>query len=137
CWLRSNHGRSKDYLATNSAASVLIVLAFFAGLPFGAFGVALSFSLSGLLIRLPILYWIIGRRGPVGVLDLWIRFLRHLPLWLVVFLVTYITCVSFQHSRPFTQLLICLPIGIVAGLVTILILPYERCLVVEVIRTIV
>src|SRR5437879_5460375 len=76
-------------------------------------------------------------RGPVGVLDLWIRFLRDIPLWLVVFSVTYFTCVSFQHSRPFTQLLICLPIGILAGLVTILILPYERCLIMEVIRTIV
>ena len=54
---------------------LLTLASFVVGLPFGPFGVAIAFSATGLLVRLPILYYVAGRRGPVSTSDLWVRFL--------------------------------------------------------------
>ncbi len=40
----------------------------------------MAFSISGPLIRLPISYFIVGRRDPVRADDLWAVFFRHLPV---------------------------------------------------------
>jgi PST family polysaccharide transporter len=48
----------------------LTLAALFVGLPFGASGVAASYALSGALIRAPALFWLVGRRGPIDVEDL-------------------------------------------------------------------
>ena len=66
------------------------VLSFMVGLPFGPVGVAIAFSVTSLLVRLPIFYFNVGRRGPVRTADLWRIFFRHLPLWVVVFALTWL-----------------------------------------------
>src|SRR5262249_15373955 len=80
-WLMTSQGRGKDIFHLNCIVSVIMVISFVAGLPFGPVGVAVSFGISGLLIRLPILYHMVGRTGPVHTSDLWLGFVRHLPLW--------------------------------------------------------
>jgi hypothetical protein len=53
---------------------IVTALDIMVGLPFGPLGVAIGFSATGLLVRLPILYYVAGRRGPVSTADLWVRF---------------------------------------------------------------
>jgi len=118
-WLLTSQGRGKDLFLQTSIAAVLTALSFVVGLPFGPVGVAMSFSLSGLLIRLPILYFNVGRKGPVSTRDLWTRFFWHLPLWLVVFATTWYTRRWVLDARPLVQLLICTPIGAAAGVIFI------------------
>jgi hypothetical protein len=46
-------------------------------------------------------------------------FLRHLPVWGVVCGMTYLTRLRVEAAAPLTQLLICIPVGLVAGAVFI------------------
>src|SRR3546814_4753372 len=45
------------------------IVAFAAGLPWGAVGVAAAYGLSDLFIRAPIIWCWVGRRGPVATRD--------------------------------------------------------------------
>jgi O-antigen/teichoic acid export membrane protein len=114
-WLFTSQGRGKDMLIAQSINSCAIVASFIVGLPFGPVGVAIAFSVSSLLIRVPILYFSAGRRGPVRTADLWIVFCRHLPVWIVVFLVTWLTLKLVGDAAPLAQLLVCVPAGLLGG----------------------
>lgn len=114
-WLFTSQGRGRDFSTATSIVSFVTVAAFIAGLPFGPVGVAAGFSISGILIRLPVLYFIVGRRGPVSTADLWGGLFRHLPVWLVVFFVTWLTHTFVMRLTPLAQLLICAPIGLLVG----------------------
>jgi O-antigen/teichoic acid export membrane protein len=118
-WLFTSQGRGRDMFIAQSIAACAVVLSFFAGLPFGPLGVAIAFSVSNLLIRLPIYYYSVGRRGPVRTADLWMVFFRHLPVWVVVFLATWLTLQLVANLAPLAQLLICAPAGVLSGAVFI------------------
>jgi PST family polysaccharide transporter len=114
-WLFTSQGRGRDMLVAQSINSCFTVLSFVVGLPYGPVGVAIAFSLSYLLVRIPIYYYSVGRRGPVKTVDLWLVFFRHLPVWIVVFSVTWLTLIPLIRFAPLIQLLICLPVGLFAG----------------------
>src|SRR6266700_3932222 len=114
-WLFFSQGRGRDTLIAFSLNACVMILSFIAGLPYGPVGVAIAFSASSLLIRMPILYSIIGRRGPVRTADLWRVFFRHLPVWVVIFVATWLTRSMVADLRPLTQLLICAPVGALIG----------------------
>jgi polysaccharide transporter, PST family len=115
-WLLSSQGRGKDILYQHCIAASITVGSFIAGLPFGPIGVAVAFSLGALLLRLPILYYNAGRQGPVSTKDLWTGFLRHLPLWLIVFAATWCTHRWVAEAPSWAQLLICIPAGAAVGI---------------------
>ena len=118
-WLFTSQGRGRDLFITQVINSCAIVLSFLAGLPFGPVGVAIAFSLSNLLVRIPIYYFNAGRRGPVRTSDLWRIFFRHLPLWAIVFSVTWVARALVVNLGPLAQLLICTPVGVIVGAVFI------------------
>ena len=115
-WLLTSQGRGKDIFRVTSINALLTLASFIVGLPFGPLGVAIAFSATGLLVRLPILYYVAGRRGPVSTSDLWVRFLRHLPLWIVMLVATWLMRTMVADLRPLTQLLICAPVGVLTGI---------------------
>jgi PST family polysaccharide transporter len=114
-WLFTSQGRGRDMFVAQSINACAVVLSFLAGLPYGPVGVAIAFSVSSLLVRIPIYYFIVGRRGPVRTSDLWQVFCRHLPLWAAVFFVTWFTLGLVGKLPPLFQLLICVPAGLLAG----------------------
>jgi PST family polysaccharide transporter len=69
-WLFVSQGRTQELWRWGILASVLAVGSFIAGLPWGAVGVAASYGLLDLFVRAPILFWWIGRSGPVKTSDL-------------------------------------------------------------------
>lgn len=119
-WLFTSQGRGRDMFWTQVINACAIVLSFIAGLPFGAVGVAFAFSMSTLLVRIPIYYFNVGRRGPVSTSDLWRVFFRHAPVWLVVFSATWLTRALLINLRPLPQLLICALVGVSIGAVFIM-----------------
>jgi len=125
-WLLTSQGRGKDIFRVASINAVLMLASFIVGLPFGPLGVAIAFSATGPLVRLPILFYIAGRRGPVSTSDLWVGFVRHLPLWILMFVATWLMRTTVADLRPLTQLLICAPIGVVTGCAFILMFPPQR-----------
>ena len=72
-WLFQTQGRGKDWLFASLLGSCITVASFVAGLPFGPVGVAIAYSVAGLFIGVPILYYFAGRQGPVTTADLWTR----------------------------------------------------------------
>ena len=134
-WLLTSQGRGKDIFHLNCIVSAIILASFVVGLPFGPVGVAMVFSLSGILIRLPIVYFLVGRRGPVSTSDLWLGFARHVPLWLFVFLITSVTRRFLGGMRPAGQLVIGGLVGIAAGGAFIYLMPRQRRVALDLIAT--
>jgi PST family polysaccharide transporter len=135
-WLFTSQGRGSESFVLTMILCALTVAAFIIGLPFGPAGVAISFSVSGLAIRLPIIYYFVGRRGPVRTMDLWVVFFRHLPLWVVVFGVTYLTRTLLVNFEPLVELFICAPVGVAAGVGTIVALRPLRMVALHILRTV-
>jgi O-antigen/teichoic acid export membrane protein len=125
-WLFQTQGRGKDWLFASSLCSCITVASFVAGLPFGPVGVAIAYSAAGLLFGMPVLYYFAGRDGPVTTADLWIPIFRYLPLWIVVCGATWLMRLLFANSLPLVQLLICAPVGLIAGVILICILAPMR-----------
>jgi PST family polysaccharide transporter len=125
-WLFTSQGRGRDMLTAGSINACVTVLSFVVGLPFGPVGVAMAFSISGPLVRLPILYFIVGRRGPVRTIDLWAIFFRHLPVWIVVFCGTWLALSQVENLVPVAQLLICAPVGLLTAVAYICVFSSQR-----------
>jgi PST family polysaccharide transporter len=69
-WLFISQGRMQELLRWGALAVLLAAASFVAGLPWGATGVAAAYTLVDVFIRAPILFWWVGRSGPVKSLDL-------------------------------------------------------------------
>lgn len=63
-WLFLSQGRTREYMRWGMFSAVTSMLAFACGLHFGPVGVASAYSLSECL-RTPILWWLVGRDGPI------------------------------------------------------------------------
>ncbi len=70
-WLFMTQDRTREMFWWGLIGSALNVVFIVAGLPFGSQGVAAGFAVGGLVIRMPWLFWMVGRRGPVSAADLW------------------------------------------------------------------
>ena len=125
-WLFQTQGRGKDWLFFSLLGSCITFGSFVAGLPFGPAGVAISFSLCGLFIGVPALYYFAGREGPVTTADLWSAIFRYLPLWMVVCGVTWLVQLLLVSSAPLLQLVVCAPVGLLAGAILIYLVPSMR-----------
>lgn len=69
-WLFISQSRTGEFARWGLVVAVTSIAAFVAGLPWGAVGVAAAYALSDLFIRMPIVWYWIGRRGPVRTRDL-------------------------------------------------------------------
>jgi O-antigen/teichoic acid export membrane protein len=134
-WLFISQGRGRDMLIAQSVNACVIVLSFITGLPYGPVGVAIAFSVSSLVVRVPVLYFMVGRCGPVRTADLWKIFFRHLPVWLIVFLVARLMLILVADRAPLVQLLICVPAGLLAGAAFILSFSPQRQVAIHLLDT--
>ena len=114
-WLFVSQARGKDWVLASSIISSVTVGSFLVGLPFGPPGVAISYSISCVLLQLPFVYYIAGRRGPVSRKDLWMGSVRHLPLWGVVCGTAWLARTFVLDANPWMQLLLCGPVALLAG----------------------
>src|SRR5690606_38424357 len=65
-WLYISQGRTGELMRWGLWSSVLVLLSFLIGLPWGPLGVAQSYTLSICLVISPIAAWFAGRGGPVS-----------------------------------------------------------------------
>ena len=66
-----SQGRTRDYLIWSAFSTITSLASFIIGLRWGALGVAAAFALSDLLLRMPVLWWWVTRRGPIKMADLY------------------------------------------------------------------
>ena len=114
-WLFSTQGRGGDWVLSSSIVSTVTLCSFLVGLPFGPAGVAISYSASCLLIELPFVYYMAGRRGPVNRKDLWIGCLQHVPVWGVICATAWLARTFVLDANPWVQLFVCSPVALLAG----------------------
>jgi PST family polysaccharide transporter len=70
-WLFISQGRSRDFAWFGAFNAAISTLAFCAGLPWGPIGVAAAYSISQVLLRSPVMWWMATRTGPVRLRDLY------------------------------------------------------------------
>lgn len=68
-WLFSTQGRTRDLFHWGLIGGAIAVASIIIGLPWGATGVAASYAVSDLCIATPLLFWYVGRRGPIRAGD--------------------------------------------------------------------
>jgi PST family polysaccharide transporter len=114
-WLLVSQGRVRDMLRWSMINAPISILSIVAGLPWGVVGVAASFSLGRILIANPLLYWFVGRSGPVRTSD----FYRLLAPFIGAALFSLLVCVVFRSmvyiSSPFIGFVLC---GIIVAITT-------------------
>ena len=125
-WLFTTQGRASDLFRWSMISAFITVGSYVAGLPYGPAGVAIAFTSSAMLIQVPIYYWLAGRSGPVRTSDLWVGFLKHLPVWGIVTAVAWLTHMATLTLSPLVQLVICIPVSLLAGASFILVYAPSR-----------
>lgn len=68
-WLFVSQGRARQMFQWGMIGGTVTVAGIVAGLPWGAFGVAVSYSAVSLCVVIPALFWFVGREGPVRTGD--------------------------------------------------------------------
>ena len=68
-WLFSTQGRTEDLFRWGLMGGAIAILSIIIGLPWGPVGVAASYAVSDLCISSPLLFWYVGRRGPIRAGD--------------------------------------------------------------------
>ena len=63
--------RTPELFRVGALGSAISVIAILIGLPHGPLGVATCFALGSTLVRVPVSFWLAGRKGPVSVKDLY------------------------------------------------------------------
>jgi len=125
-WLFATQGRGRDWLRTSVYLSIATLAAYFVGIPFGPLGLVIAFSASGILIRLPIMFYLAGRDGPVSTADLWKSMFATLPCWIAAYVGTAAALAIVDEAAPLVQVALCLPVGIVMGSAAVLTLNRSR-----------
>lgn len=69
-WLFITQDRTREMLVWGIIGSALSIAAFVVGLPYGPVGVAAAYAVTSVAVKAPLLFWWVGRRGPVSALDL-------------------------------------------------------------------
>ena len=69
-WLYMSQDRTGEMLRASAIGGGMTVAAVLCGLPFGPVAVAAAYTISGIAVRVPVLFWLAGRQGPVGMRDL-------------------------------------------------------------------
>ena len=68
-WLFSTQGRTRELFHWGLMGGAIAIVSIIAGLPWGATGVAASYAVTDLCVATPLLFWYVGRRGPVRASD--------------------------------------------------------------------
>lgn len=70
-WLFISQERGRDMFRWGLVGTAVSLVAIVAGLPWGVVGVAAVYAVSDILIKTPLLFWYVGRSGPVRTSDLY------------------------------------------------------------------
>jgi len=124
-WLFITQGRAEDMFRWGLIGGTLTITAILLGLPWGATGVAASYSLTNLLVVVPLLWWFVGRRGPVRTVDFYRTIGPPTAAVITVFLTLLISRRSYAIQGPVLPLLV--EAGISGCLTLIVLSAFQSC----------
>jgi O-antigen/teichoic acid export membrane protein len=124
-WLFVTQGRANDMFKTAIFGGPITMASIVVGLPWGAVGVATSYTVSHIL-GIPLLYWYICRKGPVRAGD----FYRSIGPFVGAAVAALVSSLSFRYWQPSISPLLgitaCLAITAVVFLLVLSLLPSGR-----------
>jgi O-antigen/teichoic acid export membrane protein len=116
-WLLISQGRTNHLLKWGFISGPLIMGSIVAGLPWGAVGVAASYAVTRVCIVDPLLYWFVGRQGPVRTMD----FYRTIAPFVLASVCALIAALAFRRlGSPGGGVWTILMCAIIVGLTTFL-----------------
>lgn len=126
-WLFSTQGRTGEMLRWGFIGSGIAICSILCGLPWGATGVAFAYAVSDVFISTPLLFWYVGRRGPVRTVD----FYRTVAPSAGASLATLAALLAFRPwlevvHNLFTRLSLSFTIAVAASLLVFAALPAGR-----------
>jgi PST family polysaccharide transporter len=118
-WLLVSQGRVREMLRWSLINAPISILSIAAGLPWGVAGVAASWALGRIFVANPLLFWFVGRKGPVRTRD----FYRMLAPFTLASVVSFGACLAFRRfvviTNPVLGVAAC---AVLVGLTTLLVL---------------
>jgi PST family polysaccharide transporter len=125
-WLFITQARTHHMFQWGLIGGSIILLSIIVGLPWGAAGVALSYSLVGLCIITPLLFWFVGRVGPVRTSDFYYTIAPAACAAMSVLLALLLFRRSQAIIDPATGLVVAVGIAVGITLVVLSALPAGR-----------
>ena len=119
-WLFISQGRTKQLFKWGIINSALTLASIVAGLPWGAVGVAASYSIVGICIRKPLLFWFVTREGPVRTLDIYRTIIPSICAAVVVLVSVYAFREWTGDMKPILGLAVAAAITAVGAMITFL-----------------
>jgi len=119
-WLFSTQGRTRELFHWGLLGGAIAIASIIAGLPWGATGVAASYAIADLCIATPLLFWYVGRKGPVRTIDFY-RAIAPVSAASVCSLAILFACRPWLNAVPTLFLRLSVALGITAA-VSVLIL---------------
>ena len=126
-WLFTTQGRTREIFHWGIIGGGVSIISIIAGLPWGATGVAASYAVTDLLVATPLLFWFVGRKGPVRSRDFY-RTIAPAACASVFALGVLFVCRQWLEgfSRLSVRLSIAFAITIVASVLVLAALPAGR-----------
>lgn len=134
-WLLVTQGRTQQMLYWSMINAPITILLIIAGLPWGPLGVAAAYSVGRLCILYPLMYWFVGRSGPISTGD----FYRLVAPFACASVTSLLACFAFRFLSPATGPLLgcltCFGITVAANLAVLSLLPAGRSVLWDLKRT--
>src|ERR1044071_614243 len=116
-WLLISQGRTNQLLKWGFISGPLIMGSIVAGLPWGALGVAASYAFTRVCIVDPLLYWFVGRQGPVRTMD----FYKTIAPFVLASVTALLVALAFRRwSGPGSGVWTILMCGVIVAVMTLL-----------------
>jgi O-antigen/teichoic acid export membrane protein len=125
-WLFISQERGRDMFRWGILGTVISVVAIVAGLPWGAVGVAAIYAITDIILKTPLLFWYVGRSGPVRTIDLY----RALTIPALASAATLSAILAFRQlttiASPLHGLVLSALLGLGATIVILVLTPGGR-----------
>ncbi|WP_084801428.1 lipopolysaccharide biosynthesis protein [Bradyrhizobium sp. Ec3.3] len=134
-WLFLSQGRSQEYFRLGIWTALINVMSFLIGLPWGALGIAIAYTLVNYAIVLPLYAISIGRSGPVTTRSLIQTTGPHWIGCLVAAAATRISTISLLDGNSPAELAMLLTLAYASYLAAIILFAQKRALARRVLRS--
>ena len=125
-WLFMSQGRGDRLLRWGMISGPLTMGSIIIGMPWGAVGVAAAYTVVRVLLTDPLLYWFVGRVGPVRTIDFYrtIGPFAFASFWVILLLVAFRSW--SRVSNPIVGVSICFLLTIIITALALYVLPSGR-----------
>ena len=125
-WLLISQGRTNHLFQWGLISGPIIVTSIVVGLPWGAVGVAASYAITRICVVDPLLYWFVGRTGPVRTMD----FYRTMAPFVLASAFALFSALAFRRlsgvTSGFWTISACSLITVISTFFTLMLIPAGR-----------